>query len=261
MYHYLLTPPEDLAAAAELGLPIVHLAFSLGADGLLHHPALPEACRGGLMLLGTEDAPEAGRGSQAVRQVLSLCRDRRFRGVVLDAEGRPSPFLSDLIGELDRGLAQMERGFFLPEAYANFSRRAFLFLSSALSGGSLAVRLAETADNYGAERLVLALEPVAEDFPLPAPEGNGRPLTPQELEDLMGRLRPAVHFSPDLCAYYFTYLDGQRQPRLVLFDRADSLRRKMAEAEQAGIRRFFLLYPALAHLLPQLLSDRKPARA
>ena len=110
MYHYLLTPPEDLAAAAGLGLPIVHLAFSLGADGLVHHPPLPEACRGGLILLGTEDAPKEGRSDQAVRQILSLCRDRGFRGVVLDAEEPPSPFLSGFIGELDRGLAQMERG-------------------------------------------------------------------------------------------------------------------------------------------------------
>ena len=115
MYHYLLTPPEDLAAAAGLGRPLVHLAFSLGMDGLLHHPALPEVCRGGLMLLGTADAPESESDSQAVRQVLSLCRDRGFRGVVLDAEGPPSPFLSRFIGDLDRGLTKMERGFFLPD--------------------------------------------------------------------------------------------------------------------------------------------------
>ena len=253
MVQYLLTPSGELEQARNCGLPLVHLDFSLGKDGLLHHSRLPDACRGGLMLAGAAEAPENGPPDRAVRAVLALCRDRNFRGVVLDREGPPTPYLSRLIRDLDRGLAQAERGFFLPEPFARFSRRAFLYLSSAVSGGSLTRRLREAAEEYGAARLVFALERTAEEFPIPAPGGAGKPLELEELEDLLRRLRPAVRFSADLCAYYFTYLDRKSRPRLVLFDRADSLRKKQELAREAGIERFFLLYPQVEDLLPDLI--------
>ena len=253
MVLYLLTPLEALEQVQGLGLPPVHLAFSLGPDGLLHHPRLPELCRGGLMLVGTAEAPKEGAAERAIRDILKLCRDRGFRGVVLDREGPPTPFLTRLIRGLDRGLAQAERGFFLPEAFAGFSRRAFLYLSSAVSGGSLEGRLRKAAEAHGAARLVLALERTAEEFSIPSPDGAGRPLTREELTRLLRRRQPAVRFSENLCAYYFTFFDGNNRPRLVLFDRADSLKRKQALARAAGIQRFFLLYPQAEDLLPDLI--------
>ena len=254
MVQYLLTSPGNLEQARRFGLPPVHLAFSLGPDGLLHYEKLPDACRGGLMLAGAEDAPETGPADRTVRDILGLCRDRGFRGVVLDRDGPPTAYLSRLIRGLDQGLAQAERGLFLPEAYSRFSRRAFLFLSSAVSGGSLERRLREAAESYGAARLVLALERTAEDFPIPAPDGTGRPLARRELETLLHRLRPAVRFSDELCACYFTYLDSKNRPRLVLFDRADSMKKKRELARAIGIERFFLLYPQTEDLLSELLS-------
>ena len=254
MIQYLLTPSGELERARSCGLPLVHLAFSLGQDGLLHHDRLPDACRGGLMLTGAAEAPENGPPDRAVRAILALCRDRGFRGVVLDWEGPPTPYLSRLIRELDRGLARAERGFFLPEPCARLSRRAFLYFSSAISGGSLAQRLREAAAEHGAARLVLALERTAEEFPIPAPGGAGRQLYHAELEDLLRRLRPAVRFSEDLCAHYFTCMDRKGRPRLILFDRADSLRKKRELARAAGIERFFLLYPQVEDLLPDLID-------
>lgn len=254
MYQYLLTPPEDLTEAADFGLPLVHLAFSLGADGLLHHPGLPEACRGGLMLAGCRETPEDGSPDRAVRQVLALCRERGFRGLVLDGEGPPTPYLSRLIQGLDRGLERLGRGFFLPESYAAFSRRAFLYLSSAISGGSLEERIRAAGETYGARRLVLALDRRAESFPLPAPEGAGEPLSREELDQLLDRLQPQVRLSQDLCAHYFTYMDRKEGPRFVLFHREDSLRQAREIGASLGVTRFFLLYPQLKDLLPTLIA-------
>ena len=206
------------------------------------------------MLAGTTDVPGEGSADRAVRDILNLCRERGFRGVVLDPEEEPCPFLSRLIHGLDRGLERDGRGFFLPERCAAFSRRAFLFLPSAVSGGSLRQRLEQATEDYGAKRLVLALERSSEDFPLPSPDGRGKELTRQELESLLRRLGGRPQFSPDLCAWTLPYLDRQSRPRVLLFDNVDSLRRKRDLARELGIGRFFLLYPQLEDLLPSLLT-------
>lgn len=200
-------------------------------------------------MAGTSDAPEEGSPQRAARQLGALCREHAFRGVVLDMDGPPSPFLSELIPELDQTLERLGRGLFLPLDYARWSRRAFLFLSASLSGGSLRERLEKAAEAWGPKRLVLALERTAEEFPLPAPEGEGKPLTREALEELLRRLRPQVHDSAALCARYFTYLDRESRPRLVLFDQGDSLKRKRSLAESVGIERVFLLYPQIRDLL------------
>ena len=123
-----------------------------------------------------------------------------------------------------------------------------------MSGGSLRQRLEQAVKAYGSQRLVLALERSAEDFPLPSPEGKGKKLTREELDSLLRRLGGRPQFSPDLCACTLPYLDRQSRPRLLLFDNADSLRRKRDLARELGIERFFLLYPQLEDLLPSLLA-------
>lgn len=254
MFQYLLTPPEQLSETETFRLPPVHLAWHIRPDGALHGVPGAEACRGGLMLAGTADAPADGSTDRTVRAILSLCRERGFRGVVLDPEEEPSPFLTRLIHGLDRGLARDNRGFFLPERCADFSRRAFLFLSSAVSGGSLRQRLEKAAEAYGAHRLVLALERSAEDFHLPSSDGEGKKLTREELDSFLRRMGGRPQFSPDLCACTLPYLDRQSRPRLLLFDNADSLRRKRDLARELGIERFFLLYLQLEDILPSLLA-------
>ncbi len=41
----------------------------------------------------------------------------------------------------------------------------------------------------------------------------------------------------------------------VLFDDAESLRQKRTQAQELGIGQFFLLYPEVADLLPELLNS------
>lgn len=255
MVQYLLTPLHRLDQARAAGLPLGHMAFSLGSDGRLHHPPLPPDCQGGLMLLGAQEAPKAGADPErTVAQILRLCQARSFGGVVLDLECSPSPFLAQLIRGLEEGLFRNRRGLFLPERYAAYSSRAFLYLSSALSGGSLRRRLEEAVAQYGGDRLVLSLHRAREDFYLPAPEGKGRPLSQEELDRKLRQLDPRIHFSPELCAHYFTYMSRETGAHFVLFDDAESLAKKRALAQEAGIGCCFWLYPEVAELLPDLAS-------
>lgn len=251
----LLTPPEQREEAARFGLPLGHMAFQLGADGRLHQSGLSAEVRGGLLLTGAAEAPTGNADFRpAVQDILATCRNRSFHGVILDLEQPPSPFLAGVIRGVEEGLSRQGKALYLPEVYANFSRTARLYLSSALSGGSLEKRLAQAAERYGAGRLTLCLERVRADFFLPAPKGIGKPLSREALETLMERLEPSVFFSKDLCAHYFTYVSRSTGAHFVLFDDGESLRKKMEAAEKAGISRCFLLYPETAEFLPALLS-------
>ena len=98
-------------------------------------------------------------------------------------------------------------------------------VNTAVSGGSFAQYLREAARGGGG-RLALDVERLRMDFSLPARNGRGRPLTAGELRELLDRESPAVFFSQDLCARYFTYTrDGETH--FVLFDDADTLRQKL----------------------------------
>ena len=160
----------------------------------------------------------------------------------------PSPFLAQLIRLVEEGLAQRQSTLFLPERYANFSHRASLYLTSAISGGSLRRRLEEVIAQYGARRLVLCLRRAREDFFLPATRGVGHPISQEELRQLRRRLEPSVFFSPHLCARYFTYMSRETGAHFVLFDDRETLEKKRTLALELGIRRFFLLYPEIADL-------------
>jgi len=94
------------------------------------------------------------------------------------------------------------------------------------------------------------------EFSLPEPSGEGRPLTWEALRQLMAEEAPAVFFSGDLCARYFTYTRGG-QTRFVLFDDAETLAQKLRLGGALGYRTAFLVYPEVADLLPELFRQKK----
>ena len=258
MKQYLLTPPNCLAAAQGWDLPLAHMAFQIGPEGRLHQAPLPPDVTGGLMLVGMPEAPKGDADPRrTVQEILSVCQARAFIGVVLDLEEQPSPYITQLIEALEAGLARNRRGLFLPESYANFSQRTFLYLSSAISGGSLRQRLKSAVDAYGADRLALSLHRAREDFFLPSPTGAGRPLSQEELRQRMARLDPRVHFSQDLCAHYFTYMSRETGAHFILFDDEKSLGKKREIAQEVGIQRFFWLYPVVEEFRPQLVDQKE----
>lgn len=262
---FLLTPPQDLPQAQPWGLPLVYMIGQLSPAGQFTAAPLPPEVRGGLLLVGVSEPPSGGADPRrAVRGILSLCQARRFGRVVLDIEGPPTPYLARLIRLLDEGLSQHTKQdsggwLYLPEAYGGYSKRAFLYCTAAVSGGSLRHRLEGLIARWGKHRLVLCLRRTREDFFLPAPTGCGKPLSPEDLTNLRRQFEPSVFYSRDLCAHYFTYMSRSTGAHFVLFDDAESLRQKRALAQELGIGQFFLLYPEVADLLPELLdsSDAK----
>ena len=246
---FLLTPPQDLEAARAFGLPLALMAWQLDGQGRLAQAPLPPQAQGGLMLVGASQPIQEGADPRrAAQEILAQCRSRACAGVILDLELPPSPFLAQLIRLVEEGLAQRQGTLFLPERYANFSHRASLYLTSAISGGSLRRRLEEVIAQYGARRLVLCLRRAREDFFLPATKGVGHPISQEELRQLRRRLEPSVFFSPHLCARYFTYMSRESGAHFVLFDDRETLEKKRTLALELGIRRFFLLYPEIADL-------------
>lgn len=251
---FLLTPPQQLSQAQTWGLPLAHMAYQLDPKGQLTQAPLPPEAKGGLMLVGVAEAPgDQVDPRRAVREILAVCQARHFGGVILDLEQPPNRYLAQLIRGLEEGLGK--KTLFLPERYGNYTRRGAIYLTSAISGGSLRRRLEDAAEAYGLDRLVLCLRRARDDFFLPSKKGQGRPLSQEALEGLRQRLRPAVFYSRDLCAHYFTYMSRETGAHFVLFDDAESLEKKRALAQDLGISKFFLLYPEVEDFLPQLAGQ------
>ena len=74
-------------------------------------------------------------------------------------------------------------------------------------------------------------------------------------EEELRRLREgkSVYFSEELCARYFTYRTGSEN-HYVLFDDAQTLRKKAALAENRGIREGFFMLPEVADIAGELLG-------
>ena len=123
-----------------------------------------------------------------------------------------------------------------------------------MTGGSLRQRLGEAVERYGAGRVALAVERTAADFFLPSPDGQGRPLTREELKARLEERSPSVFFSDELCARYFTYMNRQSGAHFVLFDDAGSIRKKLRLAEALGIDRALLCYPEVSDLMRDILA-------
>lgn len=77
----------------------------------------------------------------------------------------------------------------------------------------------------------------------------------------MDRLRPAVFYSSELCARYFTYMSRESGAHFVLFDDGDTLRRKMEVARKQGVTRFMVPWAEAADHADQLGLQRLPPPA
>lgn len=249
----LTVPPADARAALSFGLPVAHMAYRVGGGPHLFRANMPISIRGGLMAMDSAGFDGRGEADGFCREVMRECTARGFDGIVCDFEGRPLPLLGAIVRNLGELTARQGWPLYVPEAYASFSDKTRVLISSALSGGSLRQRLQDAVGQHGAERVALAVERVAEDFFLPSPTGQGMPLTREELKARMAERAPSVFFSGELCAHYFTYMSRQNGAHFVLFDDAGSIRKKLQVARSLGISHALAAYPQVDDLLPELL--------
>ena len=249
----LAAPPEDVTAAQAHGLTLAHMAYRVGGGPHLFRSSQPNPPRGGLMYI--DDGGFDGRGTPDAfcQEVVRECAARGFGGVIC-AFDRKLPLLSAVVEQLGPMLVRQGRSFYVSEPYGRCTATGRVLIPTALSGGSLRQRLGEAVERYGAGRVALAVERTAADFFLPSPDGQGRPLTREELKARLEERSPSVFFSDELCARYFTYMNRQSGAHFVLFDDAGSIRKKLRLAEALGIDRALLCYPEVSDLMGDILT-------
>lgn len=247
MQLYLAAAPCYLPEARRWGLPIAYAAYRIDSGGRLAALALPPEVRGGLLLVTGTDCAAPPQPEALARDILRQCLQRDYSGVVLEPV-LPRPTVAALSALCRR----YGRTLHLPER-SGTDADACVVVSTALSGGTLRRRLEEVCRRFGPRRIALDLACVRADFSLPAPYGDGTALTARQLAAL--REQRPVFFSPELCARYFTY-EQEGMTHLVLFDDADTLRRKISLGTELGIAAGMLSLPEAAEALPGLLGKK-----
>ena len=252
---YLMASPDQAAQVGAFPLPVAHMAYRIGSGPHLFGSRHHVACRGGVMVLECRGFDGRGTPEELCREIVQECSGRGFSGVFCDFEGPFYPVLARSVERLAPVFAQRGWQLYLTEEYAAHApKTASVVIPTALSGGSLSQRLTEASEQFGVERIALGLERVAVDFTLPASDGDGTPLSRQDLAELLQKRSPSVYFSAELCAHYFTYMIRGQEAHFILYDDASSLLRKIRLAAGLGIRRGFLPYAQVDDLLPQLLE-------
>ena len=204
--------------------------------------------QGGLMLVG--DSRECGGDDVLAQDILRQCLRRGCDGIVLDwyHRGTDRGGLTARVGQL---CTRYGRRLFIPEQYAAHAPRASVLVNTAVAGGTLKSCLEDAVRRFGPARIALDLERLRLDFVLPMSTNVRRPLTATELRQL--REGKSVYFSEELCARFFTYRTGS-ESHYVLFDDAQTLRKKAALAENMGIREGFFMLPEVSDIAGELLG-------
>ena len=251
---YLAVTPDHLPAAMALTPHLAHVAYRVTVEGTLLAQDLPSSLRGGLMVVEcTKAFPAAAAGSLA-RAMIDHCLQRSFSGIVLDTPGTAGNAMTALARQLQPLCAAYRRQLYLPEQYADAVPGSTVLICTALSGGSLSRRLEDACARHGAERIALDLQRLAMEFPLPCPTGVGTPLSTHELHRQMQGA--AVYYCSELCARYFTR-HHRGSTRFVLFDDADTLRRKRELAQALGIADAFVMWPEVEDIAHSLFDAKK----
>lgn len=245
---YLAVPPEHTDSAAAKGLPIAHMIYRIGRGLHLYRADQALRVQGGLMAI--DDIGFAGGGSVSVltNEIIRECRARNYRGIVLNLSQNPPPLLMALTEYLTKCAQENHLQLFVPEHLAYASPNSKVLICTALSGGTLSGHLQTAIETYGHSRVCLEIERVRMDFTLPARDGQGKPLSQQEIRTITARYRPTSFFSKELCTYYFTYKSGG-ESHFVLYDNTNSIRRKLQMGESLGIDAAFLFYPQVEDIL------------
>lgn len=253
MQIYLAATPDMLREASRFTERLAHVAYRVGRDGRLARRNLLARTRGGLMVLGDQDCGTIRDVSALCRDVWRECGNRGFGGVLADFEEEPTADRTAFLEAVGRVLSRNRMRLYVPEPYGEKIPQAHVLICTAISGGVLRQRLEEAVQTFGQKRVALDLQRLRMTFPLPCPKGEGTPLSGEELEALLREKEPAIFYSGDLCAKYFTCTQSG-ESRFVMFDDAGTLRRKIQLGREMGLTAGFLMYPEVSDLLPALFK-------
>ena len=256
MQVYLAVTPGQLQEAARHTRSLAHVAYRVGEGSALLRQSVLMQTRGGLLAVTDQDAPPIDAPEALAAAAVRECGRRGYAGVLLDFQDRTEDRLA-FAKALAAALARTRRTLYVPEDYGPAVPGAVTLICTALSGGDFGQRLREAASAAGgAGKLALDVQRLRMDFTLPARTGEGVPLSPEAFQALMEREDPAVFFSQELCARYFTYArDGETH--FVLFDDAGTIRKKLQTGAALGCSAAFLMFPEVRDLLGELFPVRR----
>jgi hypothetical protein len=231
-----------------LGCTLAHFGYRISVSGRLLRVSPGPAARGGILVL-SDDGTGVPDPPVFLRMLEGELVRQGFGGIFADFDAF-SPKLSALIESMDALAARRGIALYVPELYAPQAPGACILTGSDVVAGSYRLRLEEQRQRYE-RRTALELVPVREDFALPS-SGQGRRMREGELDALLARgMTP--YYSDELCLHYFTYVDREHVTHFVVYDDAQSLRRKTQIAQDLGIEKIFALYAELRTLAPDIL--------
>lgn len=239
---YLVAAPEEYQAASPFCRGFAHAAYRIGSDSTLLRQNLLLQTRGGLLCISDCDAPVIPDAEKLCAAAARECGRRSYTGVFLDFEQPLSPDRLSFALQLARQCAAARRPLYVTERCGRAIPSAISLIGTAISGGNFTQYLQESAAAHGgAGRTALDVQRLRMEFTLPSRTGQGKPLSAQELKQLLEQEQPAVFFSEDLCARYFTYR-REDDTRFVLFDDAETISRKLRLGTDLGFAAAFLLW-------------------
>lgn len=251
MQHYLSVTPGEASGLSLPGSSLAHVAYRIGPCSTLLRQNLLLQTKGGLLSVSDREASFVDDAKALCAAVLRECGRRSYSGVVLDFEQPLRQDLRQFAQQLSPQLQGSGRTLFVPESHARHIPQATPLICTALSGGDLTERLQQAVSAYPGRRLALDVQRLRMDFTLPAPSGEGQPLTGEALQALLKEKNAAVFFSPALCTRYFTYTQNGAA-HFVLFDDAETLRQKLRIGARLGYCAALFQWPEVQDILPKL---------
>jgi len=249
---YLAVTPQQAHTATTYDCTLIHMAYHIGpASTLLRQNPLLQT-QGGLLLVCDQDAPFIDSPEELCAAVLRECSRRNYEGVMLDFEEPVRRDRLRFVETLGNILAEKKKKLFLPVSYGHVAPQANILVDTALSGGTLFEHLKDAA-KHSHGRFALDMERIRMDFTLPSYNGLGMTITKEELHTLVDCLSPSVFFSPELCARYFTY-SKQGETHFVLFDDADTLKRKLHLGAEAGASAAIFMWSEISDIADQIFK-------
>lgn len=139
------TPPQTLRSVQGWDVTPGHLAYRVGRGPHLFRAAAAQSSPGAGSWWWTIRASTVwGDPGPLCQEVVRECSARGFTGAVLDFDAKLPP-LERMAATLEEGFARRGWTLYVPESYGARLQRARVMISSALSGGSLALRLEEAS--------------------------------------------------------------------------------------------------------------------
>lgn len=243
-HNLFLVRPDEARLVSEKK---VYLAYRISGDHLFRG-AISSETHGGWMAIISIDSGIFSHDLSS--EIISECLSFGYDGVLFLSV----PFSEesiDFLHDLKSALSRYNISLILPLNTSACCYGAKFHFQSAVSGGSLRSYLEDLIRKYGAENLVVEHQLIRQTFHMPSPDGNGTPITDQELRRLLSCPEIQPFYSPELCMNYCTY-HTKDSAQFVLFDDARSLSAKANLCEALGITHHLYLFSEVKNLYSSL---------